>query len=512
MTITMLVSARTFRRRSRLLVLVLIGIAVFLVHRYQAAFDVVNVHLPGQALSREWWPHAGAGTQGGLLADVSNATLGFQQIFVVSLPTRTDRSDAMVLAASLTGLQLTFSAGVDGQAVQDRVLPADSAGQPIPTGNKGSWRAHMNVLRQIIERNLTTALIMEDDIDWDARLKTQMGLFARATQVYGQPERGSGKTTLARRHTPPFGKAKNEKREDLRQQNKMLRKGQQAPSPQVHQHVATADAEKYTQKQHDVALTEAPAFVPATMSPYGDDWDVLWLGHCGTEFPASPPSPAKRPDSAAPADGKEGGPMSAPAQLSLLRVTMSDDTTVPRPADLRPHPYALPDRLGELYPPQTRVVHAASGTLCTQAYAVSQRGARKLLYQFGLASFTTGFDLMLRDWCDGMYRQGPGTTPRRKREAVNNGRKEHGSDKSKGQEEPLPQCLTVQPPLFSHYLTAKESNSDIAAQGGGFLHKTGSQYVRLSVQQNLRRLVNGAGVQGLKDQWPSEVVKPADGA
>lgn len=409
----------------------------------------------------------------------------------------------MALAASLTDLTLTFSPGVDSQTVQDRVLPADSAGQPIPAGNKGSWRAHMNVLRRIIEQNLTTALVMEDDIDWDVRLKAQMVSFALVAQAYGQPLQGA-RQSLAQLHKPPFDKAPR----GLPDAGGagLMRKGQQAAGPaQAQEHVqiqhrtvATADAEGYKQKKHDVPLATAPAYELPTTSPYGDDWDVLWLGHCGTEFPTSPPSLAKRPDTNG--DRPGGGPSSAPAQLSLLRVTMADDATVPKPADLRPHPFALPDRLGELYPPQTRAVHAASGTLCTQAYAVSQRGARKLLYQFGLASFTTGFDLMLRDWCDGMYRQGPGTTPRRRR--ATRGQAKIKIDEQGRGEEPLPQCLTVQPPLFSHYLTAKETNSDIGAQGGGFLHKTGSQYIRLSVQQNLRRLANGVGLAGLKDQWP----------
>lgn len=422
----------------------------------------------------------------------------------------------MALAASLTNLKVTFSPGVDSKTVQDRVLPADSAGQPISAGNKGSWRAHMNVLRQIIEQNLTTALVMEDDIDWDVRIKAQMVSFALAAQVYGQPQKGAKKSkSLAQLHTLPFNKGPR----GLPDAGgaKLMRKGQQEKEkdtgshehiPLQHRTVATADAEGYTQKKHDVQLTKAPSYeLPAT-SPYGDNWDVLWLGHCGTELPASPPSQAKRPDTNG--AGQGGGPSSSPAQLSLLRVTMSDDATVPQPANLRPHPFASPDRLGDLYPPQTRIVHAASGTLCTQAYAVSQRGARKLLYQFGLESFTTGFDLMLRDWCDGMYRQGPGTTPRRRR-ARASGQKA-GYKEDERIEEPLPQCLTVQPPLFSHYLTAKETNSDIAAQGGGFLHKTGSQYIRLSVQQNLRRLANGIGLAGLKDQWPGSRKEVKDGA
>ncbi len=74
--------------------------------------------------------------------------LQFQEIFVINLLSRTDRRDSMALAASLTGLHFNFSDGVDGQDVKDRTLPLDSAEKIISSGNKGSWRAHMNVLRR----------------------------------------------------------------------------------------------------------------------------------------------------------------------------------------------------------------------------------------------------------------------------------------------------------------------------------------------------------------------------
>lgn len=221
-------------------------------------------------------------------------------------------------------------------------------------------------------------------------------------------------------------------------------------------------------RDHDVPLASAAPYELPSATPYGDDWDVLWLGHCGTELPTASPTEAS-------------------SLMSLLRVTLADDATVPAPASLKPHPFALPDRLGVLYAPHTRVVHAAHGTVCTQAYAVSQQGARKLLYQLGLATFTTGFDLMLGAWCDGQYR----------REEDD---KADENENGKGNTET---CLTVQPPLFSHYLTAKEDSSDIQAQGGGFLHRTGSQYIRFSVQKNLRRLVYGVTrLEDLADQWP----------
>lgn len=218
-----------------------------------------------------------------------------------------------------------------------------------------------------------------------------------------------------------------------------------------------------------VSITDGLNTSTPHASPYGDGWDVLWLGHCGTKFPpvnsSAPPS----------SDGTTG------AQLPLLRVTIPDDETVPAAKHLKPHPFALGDSLGKEYAPYTRVVHASSSTTCTQAYAVTQKGAKKLLWQFGLETFTNGFDLMLRDFCEGKYVHDPGH--------------------SKGELAPV--CLTVQPPLFSHFYS-QAGGSDIQGQGGGFVGKTGSPYVRLSVRVNLGKLVIGMGENKLDDQWPDD--------
>ncbi len=264
--------------------------------------------------------------------------------------------------------------------------------------------------------------------------------FALASRVFLQPVEGRD-SSLARYHTPGQG---------------------------------SRDADVESKGKDAISVHNAPRYEKPVVTPYGDDWDVLWLGHCGTELPSPPPEPPR-------AGGSKAKPKPQPTQLSRLQVTIPNDITVPVPKHLKPHPFALQDALGELFPPHTRVVHAATGTLCTQAYAVSQRGARKLLYQFGLETFTTGWDLMLKDWCDGLYM---------------------GKSGAKGETEPMPQCLTVQPPRFSHYLVNREGSSDIQAQGGGYLHKTGSQYIRLSVRKNFRKLVNGEPLDRLLDQWP----------
>lgn len=219
-----------------------------------------------------------------------------------------------------------------------------------------------------------------------------------------------------------------------------------------------------------------------TTSPYGDGWDVLWLGHCGTDFASSE----------ADLKDRSARPLSAlasttPARLAPLRVAIPDDETVPAPRHLRPHPFALTDALSSAgYAAHTRVAHAAAGrTTCTQGYAVSARGARRLLWLFGLETMTTGWDLMLGDWCEGWYRGAEG----------GDGEKETGG----------PVCLTVQPSLFSqHY--GKGSKSDIMAPGGGFLssRKEMTPYVRLSVRMNMGRLARGDGVEELVDQWPDD--------
>lgn len=270
-----------------------------------------------------------------------------------------------------------------------------------------------------MRENITAALILEDDADWDVRLKGQMQVFAQAAQAFTQP--------------PPGG-------------------------------LPIAD-QFQGRRPPDFPLSQLARKSRPSLTPFGDDWDVLWLGHCGTEFPAT------------------GGPGGLPP----LRVIIADDPTVPPPDHLRPHPFALQDSLAEQYPPHTRVVHASSGTVCTQAYAVSQAGARKLLWQFGLQTLTTGWDLMLRDWCDRLYHHT--NTPSVSSE----------SSRTSGGMGRGPVCVTVQPPLFSHHY-GKGAASDITAPGGGFVNKQKEMtpYVRVSVRLNMGRLVNG---EPPLDQW-----------
>lgn len=78
---------------------------------------------------------------------IHNQTLGFEKIFVINLPERTDKRDAMSLTAALTDMKLTWTSALRGTSVPDKALPlgVDRAGWR--DGGIGSWRSQMNVIR-----------------------------------------------------------------------------------------------------------------------------------------------------------------------------------------------------------------------------------------------------------------------------------------------------------------------------------------------------------------------------
>ncbi|EME40818.1 glycosyltransferase family 25 protein [Dothistroma septosporum NZE10] len=159
------------------------------------------------------------------LEHVFNSTLGFQKIFVINLPSRTDHRDTLSLAATLTGLEVEY---VDGATEFDEgLLPPGGDPAKIGKGSIGAWRAHMNVARRIVEQNITSALVLEGDVDWDIRIKTQMHDFARASRQLLAPDG----------------------------------------------------------LDHDLLISDFRSDIAAN-SPYGDTelWDLLWIGHCGSRF------------------------------------------------------------------------------------------------------------------------------------------------------------------------------------------------------------------------------------
>lgn len=134
----------------------------------------------------------------------------------------------------------------------------------------------------MIEGNISSALIMESDADWDVRIHDILPGVARgAKQIADWP-------------------------------------------------FPTTDHQK------DIAVDS---------SPYGDNWDVLWIGHCGSH-----------PDGTG-------------------RIYHFEDESVP-PED-KEYTFAGKPRQ-DVHPKGTRLVFEFELTICTSAYAISQKGAIKL--------------------------------------------------------------------------------------------------------------------------------------
>ncbi|KAI3326891.1 hypothetical protein HD806DRAFT_375104 [Xylariaceae sp. AK1471] len=454
--------------------------------------------------------------------DVMNSTLGFEKIFVINLPSRPDRRDAMTLAGAVSNLSLTFLEGLTGENAPSSFSTGNSADRersgiksshsPL-AGARGSWRTHMSALQTIVDQGLGSALVLEDDVDWDVRLKTQMRTFAAASRVWlsVKEEKCKVLSRLEDEKTTTTSSRQAGKLAGVLSSTFSRKREQQDPryqSPVMPGANPESDRERVIREEFErdtIPLSSSMLSSTSgghrihTESPYGDDWDVLWLGHCGADLPIA------RQD-------RSSSPLSSSSSPLSLKISLPDDVTVPAPKHLKPHPFALHDKLAAVYPAHTRVVHAAKGNICSLAYAVSQRGARKLLWRFTQEGFVYQWDLMLRDYCMGEYEDEGGD--RRGGSGKEGGRKERGEQ---AQESVSPVCLTVQPPLINHHYagegitrgggkaTGGASVSNIRGQGGGFVRgKKGTPYVRLSVQENLRRLLAGFPVDGLVDQLPDD--------
>ncbi|KAF6821446.1 glycosyltransferase family 25 protein [Colletotrichum plurivorum] len=348
-----------------------------------------------------------------LMSKINNNTLGFEKIFVIGLPSRTDRRDGMLLQAALSDMDLEFIDGVPGGDIPDKAIPKTSEHDRLGNGAIGCWRGHMNALAEIVRRNLTSALILEDDVDWDIRLRSQLHDFALSTQALIQP--------LA---DAPFSFV------DPTYPISRMSKGSPGRIP-------------------DIPFEHLPAIIPPRTSPYGDDWDLLWIGHCGMHFPFE--------------DTKN---------VPKARIIHANDVTVAPKKNL--WTFNIPFTLKESYPEHTRAVHHAQEGVCTLGYAVSQQGARRLLHEVALKDVGDAVDILLRFFCEGAK-----------------GRKPHN-------------CLTTQPALFHHHRAAgpMSSMSDIGNHGDGFRETAMTDMVRWSVRLNADALLEGRT--DFVDQYPDD--------
>ena len=159
---------------------------------------------------------------------------------------------------------------------------------------------------RIIEENISTALIIESDVDWDMRIKRSM---------FGLSE---GSNALL---DELFGN-------------------------QIHE----IGEMKKRATEKEINNSRSSDLISSINSPYGDNWDIIWIGHCGSN----------------------GGGNSR-------YYAYNDPAAVPSEHEwvFGPGPESYPPR-----PNHTRLVFQAVNTVCTGAYAISNRGARKMEARF----------------------------------------------------------------------------------------------------------------------------------
>lgn len=117
----------------------------------------------------------------------TNATLGFGGLWAVSGP-GSPRRDHLEQAALATGLELTIPTQPTwtDEDVDNFKWPNKSESE-VTTGTVKAWLSHHVVLREFLKSGQETALIFEDDVDWDIRLKTiQVPLAQRAARSLGK--------------------------------------------------------------------------------------------------------------------------------------------------------------------------------------------------------------------------------------------------------------------------------------------------------------------------------------
>jgi hypothetical protein len=340
---------------------------------------------------------------------IANGTLGFGAIFAIGLPDRHDKRDITTLAAAVTGLQLTWVDGVPGDTMNPKATPPihfdpnfqDRQGEGMPNdGQVGCWRSHLNIWREMVNKGIESALIIEDDADWDVRIVQQMQQFAVAAKEFLN--------------------------------KKEIRPPKNAAS---------------------AAMLD---------SPYGEDWEILFPGHCGGMVHPDP-------------------------NIRNIHTLIRNDTTMPPTWDMHDltiwldreqfldtpcYTHAGRDAPGRTcdqprIPSDARIVQLGS-PMCTMGYAISQKGARHFLATSGgvsLLDANNPVDQKLMEVCRG----------------------EHDHDDSKVR------CVSVSPPYIESHRPRgiKSAESDIIAFGSELREDGVSQGLVLSAKINIKNLVAG---------------------
>lgn len=181
-------------------------------------------------------------------------------------------------------------------------------------------------------------------------------------------------------------------------------------------------------------------------SPYGDDWDLIWLGHCASQ----------------------------PVRDDDRRFFMKNDPTV-TPFNHRANYGNIPDMTP--YDNSTRIMYWSRGSTCTYSYALSLHGARKMIKWLSMDIYSGPIDFGLHDMCE---------------------KKERGF-----------KCIGVFPQIIADHKPAGSGSkdSDIGTFGDDSIRQKGYSYnIIHSTRRNVDYLIDGE-MDKIESQWPDDTPK-----
>jgi GR25 family glycosyltransferase involved in LPS biosynthesis len=108
----------------------------------------------------------------------------------------------MLILADYTDIKVTRIPGPKGDEIDPKALPKKLK-DIVGPGQLGCWRAHVDAWYRIVEIGLETALILEDDADWDVSFKDELYLLSKALAENGSPLGNHGKYPVTA--TEPYG-------------------------------------------------------------------------------------------------------------------------------------------------------------------------------------------------------------------------------------------------------------------------------------------------------------------
>ncbi|KAI9659311.1 MAG: hypothetical protein M1821_001569 [Bathelium mastoideum] len=248
----------------------------------------------------------------------ANATLGFGALVVVS-GADSPRLDRLIQAANVSGLELHVPQQPKWSE-QDVDNFRNSTQSDMGIGSILAWLAHNKAIQWFMDSGLETALIMEDDVDFDVRIRTKQAPITQAAvrDLVSRPQPNTSRPVSSSRSPSSFT-----------QQTRRL-----------------------------------PYFNPKKY-PYGPttSWDLLYLGTCGDYLNGL-------------GDGLGVG-HHHPINLTTIPHIATFDPTIPPRYDLHPFTASLLTALD--IPAQHRLVHESRWPLCTFGYALTRASAHRLL-------------------------------------------------------------------------------------------------------------------------------------